>query len=120
MAKKYCLLIIYRNKKGGECSSKLTSIYCCKRLIRALNFKKLRHSLGGISTVINKHNYDKWLRYYTLEKHYLDDKWLRYCPFCKSKISMRKILIDEIPYKFIVKQEILNAATKITVIGEPN
>jgi len=103
MAKKYCLLIIYRNKKGGECSSKLTSIYCCKRLITALNNRKLRHSLGGISIV---------------NKHYLDhEKWLKYCPFCKSKIKMRKILIDEIPYKFIVKQEILNAATRITHLG---
>jgi len=101
MAKKYCLLIIYRNKKGGECSSKLTSIYCCKRLITALNNRKLRQSIGGIST-LEKHN---WLRYYTLEKHNWNDKWLRYCPFCKSKIKMRKILIDEIPYDFKNKNE---------------
>src|SRR3989304_5980810 len=103
MAKKYCLLIIYRNKKGGECSSKLTSIYCCKRLITALNNIKLRQSIGGISLPIPI----PWL-----------DKWLRYCPFCKSKIKMRKILIDEIPYDFIVKQEIVDATTRITHLGK--
>jgi len=34
------------------------------------------------------------------------------------KIKMRKILIDEIPYDFIVKQEIVDATTRITHLGK--
>jgi len=98
---KICLLINYRTEKGGECSSKLTSQYCCKRLIKELEkdimTRKLRQSIGGIST---------------LHKNYVDDKWIRICPYCKAKIKMRKIFIDKIPYDFITKQEILGVLGK--------
>ena len=100
MKNKICLLINYRTEKGGECSSKLTSEYCCKRLVKELDkdiFKRtLRHTIGGISMFGNH-----------------ETKWIKKCPYCNTRIKMRKIYIDKIPYDFICKQELLGAVNAI-------